>query len=183
VPEIILPPGVDVTRRQETGSVLIDNRTDLPDGLIEAAVESYFVENAALVGANMANTFQTYASEGSLLARSKFRTPASVYDEIELARDLSERDDDVRAVMRSMTSVAFSDGMENHHPDEQTVKLFNGLARYMNLDRVLKRAAGNDRLPVPAPPVGRGRPRGQRGDDGRAGRRRAAGRARAPDRL
>jgi hypothetical protein len=29
--------------------------------------------------------------------------------------------------------------MQNHHPDEQTVKLFNGLARYMNLDGVLKR--------------------------------------------
>jgi hypothetical protein len=139
VPEVILPAGYERQQQQELGSVLIDNRTELPDGVIEGAVETYFLENASLMGANANNTFQTYASEGSLLARTKFRTPASVYDEIELCRSLAERDDDVRGVLRMMTAVAFSDGMENHHPDEQTVKLFNGLARYMNLDSVLKR--------------------------------------------
>jgi hypothetical protein len=143
VPELILPRGVEVaaapTPPEQPGGVLIDNRTDLPDQLIQDAVATYFVENASLVGANMANTFQTYASEGSLLARSRFRTPANVYDEITLSRELADRDDDVRAVIGLMVAVAFSDGMENHHPDEKTVTLFNGLAAYMNLDAVLKR--------------------------------------------
>jgi hypothetical protein len=143
VPELILPRGVEVAAGprppEQPSGVLIDNRTDLPDELVQGAVQTYFVENSSLVGANMANTFQTYAAEGSLLARSKFRTPANVYDEIKLARDLVDRDDDVRAVIGLMIAVAFSDGMENHHPDEKTVTLFNGLAAHMNLDAVLKR--------------------------------------------
>jgi hypothetical protein len=141
VPELILPRSVEMAIADETqkGGVLIDNRTELPDAVVQAAVETYFVENASLVGANMANTFQTYAAEGSLLARTKFRTPANVWDEIKLARDLADRDDDVRAVIGLMIAVAFSDGMENHHPNEKTVTLFNGLAAYMNLDGVFKR--------------------------------------------
>lgn len=143
MPELILPRGVELATAeaapQQPGGVLIDNRTELPDEQVQAAVESYFVENASLVGANMANTFQTYAAEGSLLARTKFRTPANVYDEIKLARDLADRDDDVRAVLGMMVATAFSDGMENHHPDEKTVQLFNGLAAHMNLDAVFKR--------------------------------------------
>jgi hypothetical protein len=139
VPELILPPGYERAAQPSTGGVLIDNRTELPDLMVQAAVETYFVENASLVGANMANTFQTYAAEGSLLARTKFRTPATVWQEIELARDLADRDDDVRAAIGLMVAVAFSDGMENHHPDEKTVTLFNGLAAHMNLDAVFKR--------------------------------------------
>lgn len=119
--------------------VLIDNRTDLPDQVVEQAVLDHFVESSSLSGIAHASTFQSYAAEGSMLARSKFKTPGSVYDEIILARDLAERDDDVRATIGMMISVAFADGMENHHPDEATVRLFNGLARHMNLDGVLKR--------------------------------------------
>jgi hypothetical protein len=141
VPELILPRSVElaIAAEQRGGGVLIDNRTDLPDHVVQDAVETFFVENASLAGASAANTFQTYASEGSLLARSRFRTPANVYDEIKLSRDLADRDDDVRAVIGLMIATAFSDGMENHHPDEKTVTLFNGLAAYMNLDGVFKR--------------------------------------------
>jgi hypothetical protein len=124
---------------EEPGSVLIDNRTELPDELVQEAVSTYFVEHASLLGANQSNTFQTFASDGSLLARSKFKTPGSVYEEIKLARDLAERDDDVRSTMGMMIATAFGEGMQNHHPDEKTVELFNGLAAYMNLDGVFKR--------------------------------------------
>jgi hypothetical protein len=139
VPELLLPPGVSYQAPASASGVLIDNRTGLPDGAVEQAVETYFVENASLSGIAAASTFQTYAAEGSLLARAKFTTPGNVYDEIALARDLVERDDDVRAVVGMMIALAFSEGMENQHPDEQTVKLFNGLARHMDLDGVLKR--------------------------------------------
>jgi hypothetical protein len=140
VSELILPAGVEQARDEPaSGGVLIDNRTELPDAAVQEAVQSYFIENASVLGANQPTTFQTYASQGSLLARTKFTTPANVYDEIRLARDLAERDDDIRATIGQMIATAFADGMENQHPDEKTVRLFNGLARHMNLDGVFKR--------------------------------------------
>jgi hypothetical protein len=120
--------------------VLVDNRTELPDELVQQAVETHFIENASLLGMNAsAATFQTYASQGGLLARGKYQTPGNVYDEIRLARQLAETDDDVRATVGMMVATAFADGMQNHHPDEKTVELFNGLASHMNLDGVFKR--------------------------------------------
>jgi hypothetical protein len=139
VTELWVPASYEPTPIGESGGVLIDNRTDLADSLVQEAVSTYFVENASLVGSNMANTFQTYAVEGSLLARAKFQTPANVYDEIKLARELADRDDDVRATIGMMIALAFSEGMQNHHPDEKTAELFNGLAQNMNLDGVFKR--------------------------------------------
>jgi hypothetical protein len=142
VSELILPAGVEYARDTEPvergGGVLIDNRTELPDTTVQDALVDYFVENASVLGANP-TTFQTYASQGSLLARTKFTTPANVYDEIKLSRDLADRDDDVRATVGQMIATAFADGMENQHPEQDTVRLFNGLARHMNLDGVFKR--------------------------------------------
>lgn len=137
MPELILPAGVEDVAQPQPGGVLIDNRTDLPDAVVQDAVATYFVENSSLAGVSP-TTFQTYANEGSLLARTKFQTPANVYDEIKLSRELAERDDDVRSAVGMMIALAFSDGMENQHPEEKTVTLFNGLARHMNLDGVLK---------------------------------------------
>ena len=141
--QLVLPPGVDDPRERSEAAaagVLIDNRTGLTDELVQGAVETYFVEHASLSAYGQISTFQTYAAEGgSLLARARFQTPANVYDEIRLARDLADRDDDVKATIGQMLATAFSDGMENHHPDEKTVELFNGLARHMNLDLTLKR--------------------------------------------
>jgi hypothetical protein len=117
--------------------VLIDNRTELPDEVVREAVESYWVENASLAGSR--SSFQTYAAEGSLLARSKFQAPRNVFDAIRLARDLAERDDDVAGTIGAMTAVAFGDGMRNFHEDEKTVDVFNEAARHMNLDGAFKR--------------------------------------------
>jgi hypothetical protein len=114
--------------------VLIDNRTDLPDGMVERGVEDYFVENASLAWGH-ASTFQTYANEGgSLLARTKFTVPKDVFEEIRLCRDMAEKDDDIRATLRTMVSVAYEGGMQNFHEDERTVALFNEMARAANLD-------------------------------------------------
>lgn len=138
---IVLPAGVDDPREHLRGEpgpdqVVIDNRTDLPDGVITEAVEDYFVENASLAWGHQTN-FQIYANEGgSLLARREFRTPANVIDEIKLARSLAERDDDVAPTMGQLIALAFGDGMENQHKDDRTRAIFNGVARNADLDMV-----------------------------------------------
>jgi hypothetical protein len=117
----------------ERGTVVIE--TDLPDDVVVEAVRSYFEENASVLGANQGTTFQSYVNnDGSLLARSKFRTPGSVIEEIILARDLAERDDDVRATIGGMLAIAFGDGMQHTHKDEVTVALFNELAKKAGMD-------------------------------------------------
>lgn len=120
----------------DTGTALVDNRTDLPDHLVERAVMDYFIEHASLTGQRISGT-STYGNEQSLMHRQKFQPPQTVREEIKLARDLAERDDDVAAALGAMVATAFGDGMENFHEDEQTVTLFNGVAREMNLDAVL----------------------------------------------
>lgn len=131
-----MPPGVSYPERVEApDQVVIDNRTDLPDGVIEEAVKDMFVEHASMAGIER-STFQTYANEGSMLARRKYQTPANVIDEIKLARSLAERDDDVAAVIGEMVSIAFGDGCEQQGEDEATVAIFEQMARkkYMGLD-------------------------------------------------
>lgn len=114
------------------------NETGLPDEVILDAARDHFVENASMAWGQTTN-FQAYSNQsGSLLARSDYKTPTNVIEEIKLARNLAERDDDVRAVVGSMLALAFGEGMENFHHDEQTVSLFNAVARNMNLDGVLK---------------------------------------------
>lgn len=135
---IILPPGVRGVDpdpiRDEPAHVLIDNRTDLPNGTIEGAVRDYFVENASLAWGHT-STFQTYANEGgSLLARSKFTVPRDIFEEIRLCRDIAQHDDDIRTVIRMLIAVAYEGGMRNFHEDEQTRALFNEMAKKMNLD-------------------------------------------------
>lgn len=84
------------------------------------------------------STFQNYTGHGSMLSRREYRTPTNVIDEIRVARDLAERDDDVAAAIGSQIATAFESGMENFHEDERTVGLFNAIAREANLDLVLK---------------------------------------------
>ena len=117
---------------------VVVNESDLPDDVVMQAVDTYFEENASVLGANQGTTFQNYASDGSLLARSKFRTPANVIEEIVLARDMAERDDDVRAAMGSMLAIAFGEGMQNVHKDEITVALYNEIAKHAGLDGVFQ---------------------------------------------
>lgn len=120
-----------------TGAVV--NQTDLPDRTVMGALKDYYVESASMAWGHETN-FQMYSNpqQGSLLARSEYRTPTNVIEEIRLARNLAERDDDVRAVMGAMIALAFSEGMEHVHQDEQTAAVFNEIARLSNLDHVLK---------------------------------------------
>lgn len=122
----------------EDTRVTIVNDTPLPDGAVEDAVYDYFVENASLAGIEH-STFQTYVNNhGSMLARSKYVTPTNTIDEIKLARNLAERDDDVAAVMGSMLAIAFSEGMDNFHKDEATVAIFNKVCEEAGMDHVVQ---------------------------------------------
>jgi hypothetical protein len=117
--------------------VTIDNRTGLPDDEIFSAVRSHWVENAAMQ-LGQPSSFQLYATQGqgSMLARTPFRTPQNVIEEIKLARQMVDQDDDLKATIGYLANIAFGDGMRNQHPDEKTQALFNRIAREMNLDYV-----------------------------------------------
>lgn len=143
---VLLPSGVDYPEPQHEPGVLptgpqrgaIVNETDLPDGVVHAAVETFFEEHASMLGANSTTSFQRYTNEGSLLARAKFRVPRSTIEEICLARDLAERDDDVGATMGAMLAIAMGDGMRHTHEDEVAVALFDeAIGKYAGLDAVL----------------------------------------------
>lgn len=129
IPAAVAPP--------QTPAGTIVNETDLPDALIQEAVQDYFIENSSMAWAR-SSTFQNYSGTGSMLTRREYRTPTNVIDEMKLARELAERDDDVAAAIDAMIAIAYADGMENFHEDEKTVGLFNGVARSANLDMALK---------------------------------------------
>jgi hypothetical protein len=138
---LIFPPGVETTLRdqmhgQEASSVMIVNDSGLADVQVEGAVMDMFAENASLAWGRE-STFQTYAQQGNMLTRTPFQTPANIRDEIKLARELVERDDDIAAVVGQMQAIAFGDGMENHHSDEKTVALFNEVCRNADMDLAL----------------------------------------------
>jgi hypothetical protein len=118
------------------GTVLVDNRTDVPDDVLEEALRDqiFFQENASIVGGGRVDKFQTYGSDGSLLTRKKFKAPETVIEEIRLARDLAERDGDIAPAIDLMIALAFEGGMQHHHPDEQTTTLFNEMAGITDLD-------------------------------------------------
>ena len=138
-PGLILPPGVAPLTPEETGAndrVTVVNETGLPDEMVVGAARDHFVESASLAWGRE-TSFQTYANQGSLLARSNYQVPSNVIEEIKLARDMADRDDDVASAIGWCLSAAFESGMENHHRDEKTVGIFNAICADMDLDRAL----------------------------------------------
>lgn len=120
------------------GTGMVVNETGLPDDLVMDATRDYFVENASLAWGQSTN-FQLYNQmQGSMLARSDYKTPTTVQGEIELARNLAEFDDDVASVLREMLALAFGEGMEHSHTDERSLAIFNEVAKKANLDHALK---------------------------------------------
>jgi hypothetical protein len=136
--ELILPPGYDYPGRDETadmGRGVIVNESGLPDQAVYEGVQTYFEEHASVLGVSGATQFGMYANTtGSILARGRFQTPRNITEEIILARDLAERDDDIASTMGAMLACAFGDGMQNNHEDEVTIALFNEIAKAANLD-------------------------------------------------
>jgi hypothetical protein len=115
-------------------SVVIDNRTDLPDSQIREVVRDQWTEIAGLQMGHP-NNFQLYANnQGSMLARTPFRTPSSVIDEIRLARSVADTDDDIGAIIGQMNAIAFGDGLVNQHRDEKTLEFFNQITKPTGMD-------------------------------------------------
>jgi hypothetical protein len=140
---IILPPGVTDIRGKDPhaevgGRGMIVNETGLPDHVVQEAVSTYIDEHASMLGVNAGATFQNYGGDGSLLARRGFKTPKDVFEEIALARDMAERDDDIGATLGSMLAMAFGERMQNTHEDEVTVALFNEVAKHARLSQTFK---------------------------------------------
>lgn len=128
--------GIDLGPGGDAVNVTLVNDTGLPDADVLAPVETFWAENASVGGIANAQ-FQVYDG-GSMLARRRFTTPSNIIEEIKLARDMAERDDDIGATIGMMLSVAFGEGMANFHKDEKTAGFFNDWAADVNLDGVFK---------------------------------------------
>lgn len=110
--------------KDQAASVVIDNRTDLPDEMLE----HFFVENTAMFGFGQEARYMSYPSEGTMMARAKWRPPRNVIEEIALSRDLAERDDDIAAAIGSIIAAAYHGGYQNQHPDEQVEHTFEEMS-------------------------------------------------------
>lgn len=120
-------PPVPEMRHEHVG-VVIDNRTDVPDEKVREAIRDQWVDIAETAGLQFARPtgFQLYAAnQGSMLARTPFRTPRSVIEEIRLARSVADTDDDIGATIGEMIAIAFGEGVTNQHRDEKTLEFFN----------------------------------------------------------
>jgi predicted RNA-binding Zn-ribbon protein involved in translation (DUF1610 family) len=113
----------------------IDNRTGLPDAQIQGYCEDRWVELAGLQFAQP-NNFTLYGTtnQGSMLARTPFRTPSNVIEEIKLARSVADSDDDVAAALGNMLAIAYGSGLMNQHRDEATLEFFNQIGNPKNMD-------------------------------------------------
>lgn len=130
--QVILPPGVEYGAQPEQfppappGVGMIVNESDLPDEV----VRDYIVENSSLMGLSPGNSLQTYGAggAGSMMTRPKWRPPLNVVEEIIMARELADRDDDIAATVGMMTALAYGDGMQHVDRDEVTVAVYDEIA-------------------------------------------------------
>jgi hypothetical protein len=122
-----------VEKPTQAEGVMIDNQTDLPD---EDLLE-YFAENTAMFGFGQETRYQSYPSEGTMMARSKWRPPRNVIEEIEIARDYAERDDDVAGTIGAIMAAAYGGGYQNQHEDEQVEHTFAEMSEDIGLLAVL----------------------------------------------
>ena len=136
--ELILPPGITMPEGEQRGVVV--NETDLPDHVVQEAVETFIEEHSSVLGVNIGQShLSSYPSNsGSILARGKYTAPSNVFEEICLARDMAERDDDVAASIGAMLAIAFSEGFQNIHQDEVTISLFDEVAKNAGMEIVFK---------------------------------------------
>lgn len=129
---------VDHDDRLPEGRGSVVNETGLPDDVVMGATRAYFEEHSAMAYGH-ANSFQMYTNNsGSMLARSEYSAPTNIIEEIKLARDLAERDDDIREAMGAMIALAFGEGMQNFHEEERSLAAFNAICEHMNMDGRLK---------------------------------------------
>jgi hypothetical protein len=127
-----------VEREATPDAVIVDNRTDLPDDVIFEAVGEHFVESTGAFGWGTNQRYLSYQAQGSMLGRAEvFRPPSNVIEEIEMARDLAERDDDVAPAIEALINTAYAGGYANQHEDEQVQHTFDAMTEDNQLLRVM----------------------------------------------
>jgi hypothetical protein len=120
--------------REAAPRAIIDNRTDLADHIIHEVVQDRWVELAGLQFQHPSNFSMYVNNQGSMLARTPFRTPSSVIDEIRLSRAVADTDDDIGAAIGEMIAIAFGEGVTNQHRDEKTLEFFNEMTKPTAMD-------------------------------------------------
>src|SRR5437764_446920 len=134
--EAVFPPVAQPPMQsgEQTNAVIVDNRTELADQAVLHAVRDSWVETAGLQFGHP-TSFQLYGvNQGSMLARTPFKTPSSVMEEIKLARSVADTDDAIGGIIGGMSAVAFGDGLQNQHRDEKTLEFFNVMGSPVNMD-------------------------------------------------
>lgn len=115
-------------------NAIIDNRSGLPDAEVMAAVTDRWVELAGLQFAHPSQ-FRLYDNwQSSMLARTPFKTPRNVIEEIKLARSIADTDDDVGGTIGMMLAIAYGEGVVNHHRDDNTLQFFNQMTDPTGMD-------------------------------------------------
>lgn len=121
----------------DVDSLVLDNQTGLPDEEVAGAARTYIEESSAYSMRSDMPIELFDGGGGSMMAKTEFRTPADITDEIRLARHLAERDDDVAAVIGEMIALAFSEGVQVRHDDERTEAIFAAINNTTDLEGVL----------------------------------------------
>jgi hypothetical protein len=142
-PELVLPPGVERGWLDgEDGPLdvdrpILDNQTGLPDEDVMAAARVYVDETSAYsLRSDM--PFELFdGAGGSMMARQEFGRARNLPEEIRLARHLSEKDDDIAAVMGEMIGLAFSEGVRARHRDERTEAIFAAINEKSDVEGAL----------------------------------------------
>lgn len=124
---------VATVEKGEAATVMLDNRTDLPDEVLLA----HFEENTAMFGFGDSARYMTYPNEGTMMARSKWQAPRNVIDEYRLAREFADRDDDVGATMGTIMAAAYGEGYQNQHQDEIVEHVFAEMSEDVGLAHAL----------------------------------------------
>lgn len=128
-----IPDSARASVVKEAPTVMVDNQTDIPDADLFDAL----IENTAMFGFGQEARYMSYAAEGTMMARSKWQPPRNVIEEITLARDLAERDDDIKATMGTILAAAYRGGYQNQHEDEQVEHTFEEMSEDIGLRGVL----------------------------------------------
>lgn len=123
----------DLPALKPSDNVVVVNDTPHPDGEVLDAIKCEWVNRHGAAG----GAWRTF-DRGSAFARASFAAPSGVFEEIEVARDMIERDDDIASAVDWMIAAAFEGGMENSHDDEKTAALFDAIAANANLDHVFQ---------------------------------------------
>lgn len=109
--------GSEVIVDREHGIQII-NETDVPDDVVVHAITEQYPELASLVQWGQ----QTQSRAGTIFERDRYVTPASIFQQIRVAKDASANDDVVSGVIETTEALAFSGvRMECDDEDEEDV--------------------------------------------------------------